>query len=83
MKTLRGGPFDVFGRTAERREERRVLAEYEEAVRSALAGLDEYRLPKLLALANLPEEIRGYGPVREKSMQAFAPRWAAARAACG
>ena len=82
MKTLRGGPFDVFGRTAERREERRVLAEYEEALREQLAGLDEYRLPKLLALATLPEEIRGYGPVREKSMQAFAPRWTAARAAC-
>ncbi|MFO1056043.1 MAG: indolepyruvate ferredoxin oxidoreductase family protein [Dongiaceae bacterium] len=65
MKRLRGTPFDVFGYGAERRLERQLIAEYEQRVEELLAGLDAERHAAAVALAALPEQIRGYGPVKE------------------
>ena len=39
MKSLRGGRFDIFARTAERRTERRLIGEYEATIEELLAGL--------------------------------------------
>ncbi len=74
MKKYRGSALDVFGRTAERQEERRLLADYEAGLAAWVAGLDAQRLPKVIALASLPEQIRGYGPVRAKSVADFERR---------
>ena len=40
LKRLRGTAFDPFGRTAERRIERRLLVEYEAMLDEVLHGLD-------------------------------------------
>ena len=70
LKVLRGGFFDVFGRTHERRAERALLASYERMVDEIAVGLTPANHAAAVALASLPQKIRGFGPVKEKSMQA-------------
>ncbi|RQR27647.1 indolepyruvate ferredoxin oxidoreductase family protein [Burkholderia sp. Bp9143] len=70
LKGLRGTPFDVFGHTAERRDERRLIADYIALVDEFCATLDAQRLPVALQLANLPDDIRGFGHVKARNMAA-------------
>jgi indolepyruvate ferredoxin oxidoreductase len=69
MKRLRGTPFDPFGRTAERRTERRLIAEYEAMVEELAAGLTARNHDLAAALARIPDMIRGFGPVKEASVE--------------
>ena len=66
-KRLRGTPLDLFGRSAERRMERALIAEYETLMGELLAGLSPDNLAGAVALASLPETIRGFGHVKEKN----------------
>lgn len=65
LRFLRGTPLDVFGYSAERHQDRELIERYEEDIAYLLRELkpDNYRTA--LALAELPEHIRGYGHVRE------------------
>ena len=75
LKGLRGTPLDLFGYSKDRRLERELIADYEGDVRAALAKLSMQTASIALALLSLPEDIRGYGPVKEKSIaQARAKR---------
>ena len=65
LKFLRGTPFDPFGRTAERRMERQLIADYETLVAEILDRLTPATHAAAVGLASIPEEIRGYGPVKE------------------
>jgi indolepyruvate ferredoxin oxidoreductase len=67
-KRLRGTPFDVFGKTEERRHERALIDTYIDMVDRFCATLDAGRLETAIALAKLPDEIRGFGHVKERSM---------------
>ena len=64
FKRLRGTWFDPFGRTDERRMERALIKEYE-ADMAQLGDLRADQLDAAVALAQLPLEIRGFGPVKE------------------
>ncbi|WP_338925276.1 indolepyruvate ferredoxin oxidoreductase family protein [Mycetohabitans endofungorum] len=68
LKFLRGTPFDPFGYTRERRQERALIAEYKQAINIALKKLDTQSYGIALQLANLPEQIRGYGRVKAASI---------------
>ncbi|HVN02071.1 MAG TPA: indolepyruvate ferredoxin oxidoreductase family protein [Caulobacteraceae bacterium] len=70
LKGLRGGPLDVFGMTAERKAERRLLADYEAGLDRLLAGLSKERLPLAVRIASVPDQIRGFGHVKEAAMAA-------------
>jgi indolepyruvate ferredoxin oxidoreductase len=70
LKWLRGTALDVFGRTAERRMERALIGEYEEAVEVLLQGLSRDNHALAVEIASLPESIRGYGHIKMKSVQA-------------
>ncbi|RAR66067.1 indolepyruvate ferredoxin oxidoreductase [Paraburkholderia unamae] len=74
MKGLRGTAFDVFGKTEERREERRSIAEYVALVDEFCASLDAPRLAAALQLAALPDEIRGFGHVKARNLAAVAKK---------
>ncbi|MCF3640377.1 indolepyruvate ferredoxin oxidoreductase family protein [Rhizobium sp. TRM95111] len=65
MKALRGTVFDVFGRTAERRMERQLIADYEALVERVLAGLRPENVEAADALLSSYGDIRGFGPVKE------------------
>ncbi|MGI6856570.1 indolepyruvate ferredoxin oxidoreductase family protein [Mesorhizobium sp. 1B3] len=67
IKGLRGTPFDLFGRTPERRLERRVLADYETDLDLILRVMSPERIEAAAALASVPALIRGYGHVKEAS----------------
>ncbi|GGA80903.1 indolepyruvate ferredoxin oxidoreductase [Arenimonas soli] len=65
MKGLRGGAFDIFGRTEERRMERQLIVDYSKQVDELLAGLDGDNVDLATQIASVPEQIRGYGHVKE------------------
>ncbi len=72
LKGLRGTPFDVFGRTAERKAERALCDQYLEDVRALSATLSPDNYESARALAKLPEEIRGFGHVKAAAISAAA-----------
>ena len=69
LRFLRGTPFDPFGRTAERRMERRLIEEYFETVEELLAGLRAENLGLAVEIASVPEAIRGYGHVKARAVE--------------
>src|SRR5258708_16582731 len=70
LKRLRGTRLDIFGYSAERRTERRLIGEYERLVEEILAGLSPANHALALALARIPERIRGFGHVKEANLVA-------------
>jgi indolepyruvate ferredoxin oxidoreductase len=70
LKFLRGGALDVFGRTAERRLERALIAEYERDVAEAPPPPRRSNLDTAVELAGLPEHIRGFGHIKLRSIDA-------------
>ncbi len=68
LKGLRGTRFDIFGRTDERRMERQLITDYEAMVEELLRRLTPDRHAIAVDLASMPEKIRGYGHVKEKSV---------------
>jgi indolepyruvate ferredoxin oxidoreductase len=77
LKFLRGGTFDVFGRTEERRTERRLIEDYFADIASLLPALDAGHLALAVEIASVPEHIRGYGHVKEKHFAEALPKWKA------
>ena len=69
LKFLRGTAFDPFGRTAERRAERQLIDDYFATVGRLLARLDAGNLDLAVEIARIPEQIRGYGHVKEAHLQ--------------
>ncbi|MEZ0309743.1 MAG: DUF6537 domain-containing protein, partial [Ramlibacter sp.] len=63
-RVLRGTPFDVFGRTSERRMERQLVQAYMERVHALLPSLTAQRLALATEIAALPLSMRGYGHVK-------------------
>ncbi len=65
----RGTLVDPFSYTKERRLERRLLADYEAVLAVIKDNLTAKNHDAAIALANYPERIRGYGHVKEASME--------------
>jgi indolepyruvate ferredoxin oxidoreductase len=68
LKGLRGTRFDPFGRTAERRMERKVLADYEVLLEEIAATLTPENHQLAVQLAELPENIRGFGHIKWRNV---------------
>ena len=81
LKGLRGTALDPFGRTEERRMERRLIADYEALARELSASLTPDRLKSSVDLAAAPSEIRGFGPVKVAAVVAVEARMAQLRRA--
>ena len=76
LKKLRGTPFDPFGYSRDRRLERRLLADYEMLLMEIMDDLEPANHGYAVELARLPEQIRGYGPVKERNARQAAQRQA-------
>jgi indolepyruvate ferredoxin oxidoreductase len=80
LKGLRGTPFDVFGYADVRRLERELVGEYRRLIEAALGRLGAQNHDTVAAIAELPDEVRGYERikldnvrrVREKAAQLLA-----------
>ena len=70
LKFLRGTAFDPFGYTAERRAERRLLEDYRTLLREIAGNLTPQNHPLAVALASIPEKIRGFGHVKQRHLAA-------------
>jgi indolepyruvate ferredoxin oxidoreductase len=76
FRGLRGTAFDIFGYSADRRLERDLIAGYEKDVAHVLSVLSPLTLETAVELLALPDRIRGFGPVKEKSVQDAKARYA-------
>jgi indolepyruvate ferredoxin oxidoreductase len=70
FKGLRGGTLDLFGKTEERRHERQMIEDYVKLLDEIATTLNAGNHAAAVALASVPDEIRGYGHVKEKSITA-------------
>jgi len=70
LRVLRGTPLDLAGRTAHRRLERRLIAEYEATLESLLEGLTRENRDVAVEIASLPEQVRGFDTVKERQLEA-------------
>ena len=74
FRFLRGTPLDPFGYSAERKMERALIGEYRADIIAANGQLTPHTRDAILALAELPLQIRGFGPVKEANARAAAKR---------
>jgi indolepyruvate ferredoxin oxidoreductase len=70
FKGLRGTALDPFGYTAERRMERQLIADYEALLDEIGRTLTPANHALAVALASIPEQIRGFGHVKERHLKA-------------
>ncbi|MCW5748599.1 MAG: indolepyruvate ferredoxin oxidoreductase family protein, partial [Alphaproteobacteria bacterium] len=76
LKFLRGTRLDLFGRTAERRMERQLIADYEALIEEILGKLSAANHAIAVQLAALPDDIRGFGHVKDAHLAKVRARWA-------
>ncbi|RED54021.1 indolepyruvate ferredoxin oxidoreductase family protein [Aestuariispira insulae] len=69
LKGLRGTAFDIFGYTQERRHERQLIDSYEQTITKLLDHLKRDNIDLAAEIAALPEQIRGFGHVKERHIQ--------------
>ena len=77
LKGLRGTALDPFGRTEERKTERALITEYQDCITELLATLNAGNRALAAEIARIPEDIRGYGHVKERHLKAARSKWAA------
>ncbi|MBI6549269.1 indolepyruvate ferredoxin oxidoreductase family protein [Xenorhabdus lircayensis] len=68
-KPLRGTAFDIFGYQEERKQERNLLLEYERLIDFLIEKLDRNNLAICQQLAELPDQVRGFGHVKQKAIK--------------
>ena len=81
LKGLRGTALDVFGYSAERKTERALIGQYRQNLTALLPKLTADNLAQAVAIASIPEDIRGYGHVKERHLKAAKEKEAALLAA--
>jgi indolepyruvate ferredoxin oxidoreductase len=75
LKGLRGTALDIFGKTEERKMERALIAQYRSSIEKLLPQLNAANTPTALEIARLPEQIKGFGHVKERNVMATQARW--------
>jgi indolepyruvate ferredoxin oxidoreductase len=76
FKFLRGTALDPFGYNAERKLERDLIVGYEKDVGTVLEQLSPRTIDIAVDILSLPDRIRGYGPVKHKSIEDAKLRYA-------
>jgi indolepyruvate ferredoxin oxidoreductase len=70
-RRVRGTALDPFGRTELRRIERQLPSEYAAAIGSILTRLDASNLVQAAEIARLPDRVRGYERIKERSVASY------------
>jgi len=76
LKGLRGTGLDILGRTEERKTERALIGEYMQQIEATLPGLNTQTHAHAVDVARVPENIKGFGHVKERNIQAARNLWA-------
>lgn len=69
LKGLRGTALDPFGRTGERKMERGLIADYEAELDRIARELTPERLVLAVEIAQVPQQIRGFGHIKQASVE--------------
>ena len=77
LKGLRGTKLDIFGYSEERRHERADIEAYVAEVEALCRDVNPANIGLALAIARLPMDVRGFGPVKAKARDEVAARRAA------
>jgi len=77
LKGVRGGAFDIFGKTEERQTERALIQQYRASIDEVLKSLNADNHATAVEIARIPEQIKGYGHVKERNLAAARERWSA------
>ncbi len=75
LKGLRGGTFDIFGKSEERKMERQLIVDYRKSLEELMAGLNHDNYELAIQIAKVPEHIRGYGHVKEAHFVKAKAQW--------
>lgn len=75
FKGMRNTPLNPFGYSAERKEDKEILSQYESVLKQIISGLNEENKEVALEMAHVPEFIRGYGHVRTENVEVAQRRW--------
>jgi len=71
FRGLRGTAVDPFSYSADRKLDRAMLKDYQRLITRIGQELDASNYETFLQLAELPADVRGYGPVREQAADAI------------
>ncbi len=77
LRFLRGGWFDPFRFSPDRKLERKLLRDYEQLMREVAARLAAPNLDLAVELASWPQNVRGYGRVKARYVAQARKRQAA------
>ncbi|MBO0758893.1 MAG: 2-oxoacid:acceptor oxidoreductase family protein, partial [Bradyrhizobiaceae bacterium] len=69
LRRLRGTAFDIFGYTRERRMERQLIIDYEAIMRELATALSPDNHALAIEIASLPEQIRGFGHIKQRNLE--------------
>lgn len=69
-----GTALDPFGYTAERRQEQGLIGEFEATIRDVARRLDPDHRDTAARILELPQTIKGFGPVKDKSIERYRER---------
>ncbi len=76
LKGLRGTVLDIFGKTEERKMERALIGQYKSSIEEVLRLLNDSNAAVAVEIARIPEQIKGFGHVKERNSQAAQIKWA-------
>ena len=79
MRRVRGTPLDLFGYTELRRIERGLIAEYRDVIGAALGPHGPADAALIVAIAELPDVIRGYEAIKRNNIGKYHHELAALR----
>jgi indolepyruvate ferredoxin oxidoreductase len=72
LKNLRGGALDIFGYSAERKQERKLITDYEQDIEQLFDAVNTDNFDLSVEIAGLPQKIRGFGHVKQASIESVA-----------
>ncbi len=75
LRFLRGTAFDPFGASEERRLERRLIADYRARIDDISQRMTEGNVAIAIEIAGLPDDVRGYGPVKFAAIEKVEKRF--------
>ncbi len=71
FKHLRGSRWDIFGYSQERKRERALIGEFEAVIDDILSGLTPDRLQLAIERAELVQNIRGFGYIKDAAIDQY------------
>ncbi|MCO5089643.1 indolepyruvate ferredoxin oxidoreductase family protein [Bosea sp. (in: a-proteobacteria)] len=71
LRFLRGSIWDPFARSSDRKEERELIGNYEALLEKLIAMLSPANHDAIVDILNLPDNVRGFGPVKSRSLTTY------------